>query len=101
MGQTGIMQQAQVPIVENSDCQSWSSLRIIDTMVCAGFREGGVDSCQGDSGGPLVCQSGGSFVLQGVTSHGIGCAEENRPGVYTRMSEFTTWTEETMDGELN
>jgi len=96
-----VMQAAQVPIVNNNDCQNWSGLRIIDTMVCAGYQEGGIDSCQGDSGGPLVCQSGASFVLQGVTSHGIGCAEPNRPGVYTRMSEFVTWTEETMSSQIN
>merc|ERR1712136_595265 len=93
---TTIMQQASVPIVDNADCQSWSGLRILDNMVCAGFKEGGIDSCQGDSGGPLVCTAGNSFVLQGVTSHGIGCAEPNRPGVYTRMSEFVSWTEQQM-----
>merc|ERR1712136_524862 len=93
---TDVMQQASVPIVDNADCQSWSGLRILDNMVCAGFKEGGIDSCQGDSGGPLVCTAGNSFVLQGVTSHGIGCAEPNKPGVYTRMSEFVSWTEQQM-----
>jgi len=93
---TNVMQQASVPIVDNTDCQSWSGLRILDNMVCAGYKEGGIDSCQGDSGGPLVCTAGNSFVLQGVTSHGIGCAEPNRPGVYTRMSEFVSWTEQQM-----
>jgi len=99
--QTQIMQEATVPIIDNADCQSWSGLRIEDSMVCAGYKEGGIDSCQGDSGGPLVCESGSSFILQGVTSHGIGCAEPDRPGVYTRMSEFVTWTEETINSTPN
>jgi len=98
---TSIMQEATVPIIDNTDCQSWSGLSIEDNMVCAGYKEGGVDSCQGDSGGPLVCESGSSFILQGVTSHGIGCAEPDRPGVYTRMSEFVTWTEETINSTPN
>ena len=46
---------------------------------------------QGDSGGPMVLQQDDHWVLGGVTSWGIGCAEVNRPGVYTRISEFLDW----------
>ena len=59
------------------------------------YEEGGVDTCQGDSGGPLVCQSStsGQYSLQGLTSFGIGCADPQNPGVYTRVSDLVTWTE--------
>lgn len=46
----------------------------------------------GDSGGPMVIQREDKrFLLAGVISWGIGCAEPNQPGVYTRISEFRDW----------
>ena len=53
------------------------------------------NSLQGDSGGPMVVQrQDGRFILSGIISWGIGCAEENQPGVYTRISEFRDWIEQ-------
>ena len=31
-----ILQEAQVPIVNNDLCESWNELPVTDTMVCAG-----------------------------------------------------------------
>jgi len=60
------------------------------------YEQGGIDTCQGDSGGPLVCQENDTtpFVLQGITSFGIGCADAGFPGVYTRVSKFVNWIED-------
>ncbi|GAB0094472.1 hypothetical protein DMENIID0001_097780 [Sergentomyia squamirostris] len=60
---------------------------ITDTMICAGFDQGGKDACQGDSGGPLVHGD----VLVGVVSWGKGCAEPGYPGVYSRVASVRDW----------
>lgn len=57
---------------------------------------GGVDTCQGDSGGPLTCSSSSGPVLQGITSFGRGCARPGIPGVYTRVSSYNSWIEQTI-----
>ena len=79
-------------------------------MFCAGHLEGkqkmletslkkvlgGKDTCQGDSGGPLMCKlvgPGNPWILYGVTSWGIGCAQAYTPGVYVKVSKFVDWIE--------
>ncbi|XP_072484219.1 urokinase-type plasminogen activator [Notamacropus eugenii] len=60
-------------------------------MVCAAHPEWRSDACQGDSGGPLVCPTDDHMTLVGVVSWGLGCADNNKPGVYTRVSHFLPW----------
>ena len=60
-------------------------------MICAG--EEGRDSCQGDSGGPMVDSEG---LLIGIVSWGQGCADKDYPGVYTEVSAYITWINETL-----
>uniref|UniRef100_A0A3B3TEE7 Si:dkey-32n7.7 n=1 Tax=Paramormyrops kingsleyae TaxID=1676925 RepID=A0A3B3TEE7_9TELE len=84
----GILQEVQIPIVGNRICSclyGTANINITNNMLCAGLLQGGKDSCQGDSGGPLVTQLGSAWVLAGVVSFGIGCAEPDFPGVYTRV----------------
>jgi secreted trypsin-like serine protease len=81
------LRTATVPIVSNSSCaSSYGSDFVASDMVCAGYSAGGVDTCQGDSGGPLLI--GG--VLAGITSWGEGCAAAGYPGVYTRLTTFSS-----------
>jgi secreted trypsin-like serine protease len=89
------LQQAEVPIVSNKVCNAPQSYddTILDTMLCAGFPQGGVDACQADSGGPLLVPSGRGFALAGITSFGLGCAQPNFYGVYTRVSSFVGFVE--------
>ena len=51
----------------------------------------GKDACQGDSGGPLICSIDQKAVLVGVVSHGSGCGEEGKPGVYANVNFFKSW----------
>ncbi|XP_033998334.1 trypsin-2-like isoform X2 [Trematomus bernacchii] len=85
------LQCLNIPILTERVCEN-SPGRITDNMFCAGYLEGGKDSCQGDSGGPVVCNG----ELQGVVSHGLGCAKNDKPGIYTKVCHFTDWLETTM-----
>lgn len=92
-----VLQEVSVPVINNTVCESmYRSAGYIEHIphifICAGWRRGGFDSCEGDSGGPMVIQREDKrFLLAGVISWGIGCAEPNQPGVYTRISEFRDW----------
>nr|XP_033783551.1 coagulation factor XII [Geotrypetes seraphini] len=87
------LQEAMVPILSQELCKSpeLHGSHLGDSMLCAGYPEGGTDACQGDSGGPLVCEDGEKMVLHGVVSWGVGCALENKPGVYTNVTSYIDW----------
>ncbi|KFB35722.1 AGAP009966-PA-like protein [Anopheles sinensis] len=89
-----VLRAATVPLANHQRCsevyEGFGS--VTESMICAGYEEGGKDSCQGDSGGPLVC--GGQ--LTGVVSWGKGCAEPGYPGVYAKVSEAHDWIEQTL-----
>ncbi|XP_052025692.1 plasminogen [Apodemus sylvaticus] len=95
----GRLKEAQLPVIENKVCNRIEYLnnRVKPTELCAGHLAGGIDSCQGDSGGPLVCFEKDKYILQGVTSWGLGCARPNKPGVYVRVSRFVNWIEREMN----
>ena len=64
---------------------------IADTMVCAG--EEGKGTCGGDFGGPMVDSEG---LLVGIATWRIGCAREDYPGVFTEVSAYIKWINETI-----
>ncbi|XP_026305115.1 trypsin-1 isoform X2 [Piliocolobus tephrosceles] len=86
------LQCLEAPVLTQAKCEASYSGRITSNMFCVGFLEGGKDSCQGDSGGPVVCNG----ELQGIVSWGDGCAQKNKPGVYTKVYNYLTWIKNTM-----
>ncbi|KRZ28512.1 Neurotrypsin, partial [Trichinella pseudospiralis] len=93
------LQAAEVPIMNPDTCRDplvYGNL-LSERAFCAGYLQGHVDSCKGDSGGPFACLSDGKYYLFGVISWGDGCAQEYRPGVYTRVRDYLTWIKQTIN----
>ncbi|XP_029911755.1 trypsin [Myripristis murdjan] len=88
------LQTVKLPIVSTEKCNGTDSFNgnITANMLCAGYSAGGKDACRGDSGGPLVCEGR----VYGLVSWGKGCADARYPGVYTAVSKFRSWIDNTI-----
>uniref|UniRef100_A0A8C6V0Y5 trypsin n=1 Tax=Neogobius melanostomus TaxID=47308 RepID=A0A8C6V0Y5_9GOBI len=89
-----VLRTVNVSVVSTVRCNSSDSYNhnITHNMICAGSWTGGKDACQGDSGGPLVCGAR----LFGLVSWGHSCGEARFPGVYTKVSKYRRWIEQTI-----
>ena len=90
-----------VPLISQSAAQNaYSQESLTSDQLAAGAADR--DSCQGDSGGPLTVSSTRGTLLAGVVSWGYGCGDARYPGMYARVSSFTSWiTQTTGVGERN
>ncbi|MEV0682025.1 serine protease [Actinosynnema sp. NPDC050436] len=79
-----VLRQVDLPVLADAECAKAVNGYRAESMLCAGYPEGGKDACEGDSGGPLVVDG----LLVGVVSYGHGCARAGAPGVYTRVSHY-------------
>ncbi|XP_068204002.1 trypsin-1-like, partial [Palaemon carinicauda] len=88
---TDDLQEVVLDIISTTQCQSQTGLPTDTTsVVCAltAYK----DTCQGDSGGPLVVRLCPNRWAQiGIVSYGEGCANPEKPGVYTRVPSYRTW----------
>lgn len=82
-----VLQEAEVPITTDSYCAGAYGDFDPETMICAGYPQGGTDTCQGDSGSPMFGRAGGALRVVGATSFGEGCARAGKPGVYARVGD--------------
>ncbi|WP_084397801.1 S1 family serine peptidase [Henriciella aquimarina] len=103
------LQQASVPVVDTETCRAmldemialhgieadYGDYQLGEGTVCAGL--GGPDACYGDSGGPMVTRDTAYDPVQvGLVSWGLGCGRDDSPGVYTRVSAYAGWIEDTV-----
>ena len=91
------LRQATIPRLSAAACAAAHPGSISASMFCAGPLAGGLDACQGDSGGPVINPRTSRLV--GVTSWGVGCGRPSSPGVYTEVSDFTSWYSEYLTDE--
>ncbi|XP_054634056.1 ovochymase-2 [Dunckerocampus dactyliophorus] len=93
------LNQASLPVVDFQTCSKpaywWDTLR--PSMICAGYESPDElkSACQGDSGGPFACKAAGAnmtWEVHGVVSFGPqGCIRNKKPSVFTRVSAFSHW----------
>jgi secreted trypsin-like serine protease len=97
------LRQTTVPLISNVQCNETQSYQgnIEETMLCAGFTQGGTDACLGDSGGPLVIENPTGWQQIGIVSYGHGCAQPHFYGVYTRLSAFQDFISQSICNETD
>ncbi|CAB0041732.1 unnamed protein product [Trichogramma brassicae] len=100
-----ILKRVELPLVDHMACQR--SLRttrlgqyfkLHESFICAG-GEPGKDTCKGDGGSPLVCplvNDPNRYVQAGLVAWGIGCGENQIPGVYANIAYLRNW----IDGQV-
>ncbi|XP_060054967.1 putative serine protease 47 [Erinaceus europaeus] len=97
------LQESKVNIIENKVCNILYGERsgqgdisiVQEEMLCAGDILTGKAICQGDSGGPLVCSIGNTWFLMGLASWGLDCRHPIYPSIFTRVTYFANWINET------
>ncbi|KAK3875920.1 hypothetical protein Pcinc_019238 [Petrolisthes cinctipes] len=86
------LHEVSVKVLSKENCRQnslYEKPEVNKKILCASSE--GKDACQGDSGGPLVFLNGDHYIQIGIVSWGIGCANINYPGIYTRVGAFNKW----------
>ncbi|XP_057300161.1 serine protease hepsin-like [Hydractinia symbiolongicarpus] len=92
--QSDELRHAKVYTVPNSICNSeiaYNNTVNSKELICAGYKDGGIDACNYDSGGALVCNKEGRWYATGIVSSGFECARPHSYGLYTNVAEYKDW----------
>lgn len=89
--QSDVLEEVELPILTTRECQKFFGKSVTNNMICT--LKTGRDSCSGDSGGPLSWSRENRYHLVGLVSWGVGCAGEDSPGVYTKVTNYLPWIE--------
>ncbi|CAF3754548.1 unnamed protein product [Rotaria sp. Silwood1] len=93
------LQQVSLKIIDRQASTCSNLIHDWQVQLCAGVPNGNKDTCYGDSGGPLMMfTSNKQWVLVGITSNGVGCAQAEYSGVYTRVAAFENWINSKING---
>uniref|UniRef100_A0A8B9DP28 Prothrombin n=1 Tax=Anser cygnoides TaxID=8845 RepID=A0A8B9DP28_ANSCY len=91
-----VLQQLNVPIVDQDTCKASTRVKVTDNMFCAGYspedsKRG--DACEGDSGGPFVMKNpdDNRWYQVGIVSWGEGCDRDGKYGFYTHVFRLKKW----------
>jgi len=95
-----VLKEIDLPVVNHDTCEAslrktrlGKRFKLDDSFVCAGGVNG-KDTCKGDGGSPLVCPSKydpDTYIQAGIVAWGVGCGEDNTPGVYADVSQASCW----------
>ncbi|XP_044737924.1 chymotrypsinogen B-like [Chrysoperla carnea] len=89
------LREATIHVSTEAECNKHDSPMSAATQICLGVSDK-TTACQGDSGGPFMQMINNKPCIVGVTSFaGKGCTEK-APSVYTKVSAYKSWIEETM-----
>lgn len=100
------LKQAELPVVSHKTCGDFYKPQgyvVAESMVCAGYLDGGIDACAGDSGGPLMVWNERqlTWVQIGIVSAGAGCAEPGYYGLYTEVVDYLEWIDTVIEPASN
>ncbi|KAM9302116.1 prothrombin [Gastrophryne carolinensis] len=97
-----IMQQINLPLVDQERCKASTRIKVTDNMFCAGYKPEDSkrgDACEGDSGGPFVMKDpiSNRWYQMGIVSWGEGCDRDNKYGFYTHVHRLRKWIMKTIE----
>ncbi|XP_029351535.1 chymotrypsinogen B-like [Echeneis naucrates] len=83
------LHHVRLTLVNQTACSDkWGGL-ISESHICS--NPASSSSCMGDAGAPLFCRKHGAYFLSGVLTWGGRSCDADKPSVFTRISDYSSW----------